>query len=64
MKERFYMMNKKFLSVTEAAEQLGVSRATMYRYLQDKTIPAIKLGEKTWKIPVKYLEVIEAESKK
>lgn len=57
-------MNKKFLSVTEAAEQLGVSRATMYRYLQDKTIPAIKLGEKTWKIPVKYLEVIEAESKK
>ncbi|MGN1304119.1 MAG: helix-turn-helix transcriptional regulator [Oscillospiraceae bacterium] len=58
------MMNKKFLSVAEAAEQLGVSRATMYRYLQDKTIPAVKLGGNTWKISAKYLENLESEDKK
>lgn len=58
------MKDKKFMSVSEAADYFGVSKPTMYRYLQDKTIPAIKLGEKTWKIPVKYLEAIEAESKK
>lgn len=64
MKERFYMMNKKFLSVAEAAEQLGISRATMYRYLQDKTIPAVKLGGNTWKISTKYLENLESDGKK
>ena len=57
-------MNKKFLSVAEAAELLGVSRATMYRYLQDKTIPAVKLGGNTWKISAKYLENLESEDKK
>lgn len=58
------MKDKKFMSVSEAADYFGVSKPTMYRYLQNKTIPAIKLGEKTWKIPVKHLEDIEAESKK
>lgn len=57
-------MNKKFLSVNEAAAQLGVSKATMYRYLQNKTIPAIKLSGNTWKIPAKYLESLENDIKK
>lgn len=58
------MKDKKFLSVSEAAEYLGVSRATMYRYLQEKTIPAIKLKGNTWKISVKYLESLENDMKK
>lgn len=53
------MTNKIFLSVSEAAEFLGISKSTMYRYLQDKKIPAIKLGGNVWKISVKYLESLE-----
>lgn len=53
------MKDKKFLSVSEAAEFLGVSRGTMYHYLQNNTIPAIKLSGNTWKIPLKYLESLE-----
>lgn len=43
------MKNKKFLSVMEAAQLLGVSRSTMYRYLQEESIAAVKIGGKTWK---------------
>lgn len=32
------------LSVTEAAEQLGVSRVTMYTYIKRADFPAVKLG--------------------
>ena len=64
MKARYTTMNKKFLSVTEAAALLGVSRSTMYRYLQEKTIPAVKLGGSTWKIPAGYLEDLESDGKK
>lgn len=53
------MTNKNFLSVSKAAEFLGISKSTMYRYLQDKKIPAIKLSGNVWKIPVKYLESLE-----
>lgn len=53
------MTNKIFLSVSEAAEFLGISKSTMYRYLQDKKIPAIKLSGNVWKISAKYLESLE-----
>lgn len=58
------MKEKKFLSVSEAADFLGVSKVTMYRYLQRNTIPAIKLGGNTWKIPTKYLKSLEDDMKK
>jgi len=40
--------SKKFtLSVTEAAEMLGVSRPTLYRLLQRADFPAFKVGSRT-----------------
>lgn len=36
--------NRIALSVTEAAEQLGVSRVTVYNYIKRDDFPAVKLG--------------------
>ena len=36
--------NRLALSVTEAAEQLGVSRVTMYAYIKRADFPAAKIG--------------------
>lgn len=36
--------NKIALSVTEAAEQLGVSRVTMYQYIKRADFPAARIG--------------------
>lgn len=58
------MKDKKFLSVSEAAEFLGISKVTMYHYLHNKTIPAIKLSGNRWKISAKYLESLENNIKK
>lgn len=56
IKEKNDMNEKKFMSVMEAADLLGVSRSTMYRYLQEENIAAVKIGGKTWKIPVDFLD--------
>lgn len=50
------MNEKMFYSVSEAAEFLGVSKATMYRYLREGAVKAIKLNDSSWKIPVKALK--------
>ena len=57
------MTEKMFLNVSEAAELLGVNKITMYKYIHEKLIPAVKIGNKTWKIPRKYLESLEEGSK-
>ncbi len=49
------MSDKKFYTVAEAAEFLGVSTVTMYHYLRDGAIQGIKVNDKTWKIPVEPL---------
>ena len=36
--------NKIALSVTEAAQQLGVSRVTMYQYIKRADFPAARIG--------------------
>ena len=51
-----FMNEKMFYSVSEAAEFLGVSKATMYRYLREGAVKAIKLNDSSWKIPVKALK--------
>ena len=57
------MNEKMFLNVSEAAELLGVNKITMYKYIREKIIPAVKIGNKTWKIPRKYLESLEESVK-
>lgn len=58
------MTEKMFLNVSEAAELLGVNKITMYKYIREKIIPAVKIGNKTWKIPRKSLEIMVEESLK
>ena len=58
------MTEKMFLNVSEAAELLGVNKITMYKYIREKIIPAVKIGNKTWKIPRKSLDMMVEESMK
>ena len=58
------MTEKMFLNVSEAAELLGVNKITMYKYIRNKVIPAVKIGNKTWKIPRKSLDMMVEESLK
>ena len=58
------MTEKMFLNVSEAAELLGVNKITMYKYIREKIIPAVKIGNTTWKIPRKSLELMVEESLK
>ena len=41
-------MTEKWLSVEEIAEHLGISKETVYRWLERKRIPAHRVG-KLWK---------------
>lgn len=58
------MTEKMFLNVSEAAELLGVNKITMYKYIRNEIIPAVKIGNKTWKIPRKSLDMMVEESLK
>ena len=58
------MTEKMVLNVSEAAELLGVNKITMYKYIREKIIPAVKIGNKTWKIPRKSLDILVEESLK
>ena len=58
------MTEKMFLNVSEAAELLGVNKITMYKYIRNKVIPAVKIGNKNWKIPRKSLDMMVEESLK
>jgi excisionase family DNA binding protein len=40
------MKTKLCYSVSEAAEQLGVCRNHLYRYIDDGTLPSYKLGQR------------------
>lgn len=50
------MDEKKFYSVSEAAVFLGISKTTMYRYLKEGAIKAVKINGSSWKIPVEPLK--------
>ena len=43
------------MSVKQAAEFLGVSTDTLYRYANDGEIPAFKMGNR-WRFPVTSLK--------
>lgn len=40
------MTAKLCYSVTEAAEQLGVCRNHLYRFIDDGTLPSLKMGQR------------------
>ena len=40
------MSNKLCYSVSEAAEQLGVCRNHLYKYIDDGTLPSLKMGQR------------------
>ena len=48
-------MSDRWLSVGEIAEHLGVSRDTVYTWVNEKGMPAHKVG-KLWKFQVKEVD--------
>lgn len=54
--------NRLALSVTEAAEQLGVSRVTMYTYIKRADFPAAKIGGRVLIPRDKLKEWLEAQT--
>jgi excisionase family DNA binding protein len=46
------------------AEQLGLDKSTVYRYLQEGTIPAVQLGRKWLVSEMKLIEFLDEESRK
>lgn len=51
-------MDKRQLTVDETAVELGVSRQTIYNYIRDRKIRAVKYG-KSWKIKDTEVEYIK-----
>ncbi len=56
MKERFVLFSpERWLSVEEIATHLGVSKETIYRWVDKKKIPAHKVGRQ-WKFKVSEVD--------
>lgn len=51
-------MEEKQLTVEQTAVALGVSTQTIYNYIRDKKVKAVKYG-KTWKIKKSEIEYIK-----
>lgn len=50
------MKDKRLYKVNEAAELLGVSPLTVYRWLNDGTLRGVRLGHKLWRVPASEIE--------
>ncbi len=46
---------EKLLTTQEVADHLGLTRRTIYTYIQKKTLPAVKIG-KEWRVKKTELE--------
>lgn len=56
-------MEKLAVSVVEAAKLISVSKSTVYALIEQKIIPAVRVGEKRIIVPVKLLkEWLERQS--
>ena len=51
----------KFLSIQEAGQALGLSRATINRRLKDGSIPSTHVGARVL-IPLKFIEKLEEKA--
>jgi excisionase family DNA binding protein len=54
-------MESKFLSVAQVREALGISPATCWRRLKDKSIPSVKVGARVL-IPASFLDSLAAQA--
>lgn len=55
-------MNDRWLSVDEIGEYLGVKRDTVYKWINDKGMPAHKIG-RLWKFKISQVDAwVEAGS--
>ena len=55
-------MNDRWLSVDEIGEYLGVKRDTVYKWINDKGMPAHKIG-RLWKFKISQVDAwVEATS--
>ena len=50
------MNDNELLSVTQAAEYLGMARQSLYRLLKAEALPYVDLGGRTWRVRRKDLE--------
>ena len=46
---------EKLLTTQEVADYLGLTRRTIYTYIENKTLPAVKIG-KEWRVKKTELE--------
>jgi excisionase family DNA binding protein len=50
------------LSVTKAAEILGISRASAYRYAASGELPTRRLGGRVYVVTARLMEIVEGEA--
>jgi len=55
-------MSDRWLSVNEIADHIGVSRDTIYRWIDEKKIPAHKIG-RLWKFKTEEVDAWVREGK-
>lgn len=48
-------MSDRWVSVTDAAEHLGVARDTIYRWIEAKRLPAYRVG-RHWKLKLEEVD--------
>ena len=48
-------MSDRWVSVTDAAEHLGISRDTIYRWIEAKGLPAYRVG-RHWKLKLEEVD--------
>lgn len=50
------------LSVTKAAEILGISRASAYRYAASGELPTRRLGGRVYVVTARLMDIVEGEA--
>ena len=50
------------ISVTKAAEILGISRASAYRYAASGELPTRRLGGRVYVVTARLMDIVEGEA--
>lgn len=53
--------NAKFMTVTEVAEMMRVSRMTVYRMIHAGDLPAVRFG-RSYRVPMEAVQTIVADT--